>query len=271
MKIEVHLQGGLRKIIDITPGATVGATIGTNVYNSDGTLFVPSTGGGSQPVAVTSWELILNIPPNVVALAETTTTGLYVVTGAGTSVTRTIAAVSGQTTVSNGSGVSGNPTVGLADVADAGGGVLQKTAFDSKGRRTGSSSATTDDLTEGASNLYFSEGRVYESLKDTLVQGANVTITSDDIDSTITISATGGGGGGGGVDTVTGTGGITVNNTDPSNPIVALGSTAQNVIANAVVPTTAPVDGDILEFDVSSSGWVPKKNPRELLIDGGNF
>ena len=270
MKIEVHLQGGLRKIIDITPGATVGAVVGVNLRNPDGTLWVPPSSGGQPPVSVTSWELILNIPPNVVALANTNTTGLYTITGPGTSTTRALAAVAGETTVANGDGVSGNPTVGLADVADAGGGVLQKTAFDSKGRRTGSSSATTDDLTEGASNLYFSEGRVYESLKDTLVQGANVTITSDDIDSTITISATGGGGGGG-VDTVTGTGGITVNNTDPSNPIVALGSTAQNVIANAVVPTTAPVDGDILEFDVSSSGWVPKKNPRELLIDGGNF
>ena len=266
MKIEVRLLGGLTKVIELDPRATWGATIGTNVFNADGTLFVPAT-GDSTGIPITAWSLILDIPANVTALAETSTTGLYVVTGAGTSVTRTIAAVSGQTTVSNGSGVSGNPTVGLADVADAGGGVLQKTAFDSKGRRTGSSSATTDDLTEGASNLYFSEGRVYESLKDTLVQGANVTITSDDIDSTITISATGGGG----VDTVTGTGGITVNNTDPSNPIVALGSTAQSVIANAVVPATAPVDGDILEFDVSSSGWVPKKNPRELLIDGGNF
>ena len=266
MKIEVRMLGGLTKVIELDPRATWGATIGQNVFNADGTLFVPAT-GDSTGIPITAWSLILDIPANVTALAETSTTGLYVVTGAGTSVTRTIAAVSGQTTVSNGSGVSGNPTVGLADVADAGGGVLQKTAFDSKGRRTGSSSATTDDLTEGASNLYFSEGRVYDSLKDTLVQGANVTITSDDIDSTITISATGGGG----VDTVTGTGGITVNNTDPSNPIVALGSTAQSVIANAVVPATAPVDGDILEFDVSSSGWVPKKNPRELLIDGGNF
>ena len=68
MKIEVHLQGGLRKIIDITPGATVGATIGKNVFNADGTLFVPAQTGNTSQLSITSWELILNIPPNVTAL-----------------------------------------------------------------------------------------------------------------------------------------------------------------------------------------------------------
>ena len=127
MKIEVHLQGGLRKIIDITPGATVGATVGVNVRNPDGTLWVPPATGGDKPVSITSWELILNIPPNVAALANTETTGLYAITAAGASATRSIQAAPGETTVSNGDGVAGNPAVGLADVADTGAGALRGT------------------------------------------------------------------------------------------------------------------------------------------------
>ena len=39
----------------------------------------------------------------------------------------------------------------------------------------------------------------------------------------------------------------------------------------AVVPSSTPTDGDILEYDATISSWVPKKDPTELLIDGGNF
>lgn len=142
MKIEVHLQGGLRKIIDITPGATVGATIGTNVFNADGTLYVPPSSGGSSQLSITSWELILNIPPNVTALANTATTGLYAITAAGASATRSIQAAPGETTVSNGDGVAGNPVVGLADVADTGAGALRGITRDAKGRINGTTDAT---------------------------------------------------------------------------------------------------------------------------------
>lgn len=116
MKIEVHLQGGIRRVIDITPGATKGATIGVDVYNVDGTLFVPSTGGSGGQVSISSWELILNIPPNVVALANTATTGIYVVTGSGTSATRSIVAGDGMS-IADGNGVVGNPTVSHADTS----------------------------------------------------------------------------------------------------------------------------------------------------------
>lgn len=112
MKIEVHLQGGLRKIIDITPGATVGATVGVNLRNPDGTLWVPPSSGGGG-VSVTAWELILNIPPNVVALGNTSTTGLYVITGPGTSETREVVGTAGDIAVADGDGVSGNPTVSM--------------------------------------------------------------------------------------------------------------------------------------------------------------
>lgn len=56
-------------------------------------------------------------------------------------------------------GPDGVITLGLADVPDEGGGLLQKTQFDAKGRKTGTSAATTDDLPEGADNLYFTTAR----------------------------------------------------------------------------------------------------------------
>lgn len=158
MKIEIVMQGGLRRIVDVDLKATNGATIGVNVFNADGTLWVPPSAGSGQGTTITSWSLILDIPANVSTLAAFSGTGLYAITGAGTSAGRTITAAPGETTVANGNGVAGNPVIGLADVADAGGGSLQKTVFDAKGRRTGTSAATTSDLDEG-SNLYFTNTR----------------------------------------------------------------------------------------------------------------
>lgn len=57
-------------------------------------------------------------------------------------------------------GADGVVTLGLADVPDGGGGTLQKTAFDAKGRKSGTSVATTDDLDEGTGNLYYTDVRV---------------------------------------------------------------------------------------------------------------
>lgn len=53
----------------------------------------------------------------------------------------------------------------------------------------------TDSLPEGATNLYFTDARVYAAVKALLLEGDNVTITADDEAMTLTIAATGGGGG----------------------------------------------------------------------------
>lgn len=47
----------------------------------------------------------------------------------------------------------------LSEITPEAGGTLQKTAFDAKGRRTHEAAATTDDLPEGAANLYFTDER----------------------------------------------------------------------------------------------------------------
>lgn len=74
-----------------TARATLGSVIGTNVQAFDSDLS---------------------------ALAATASTGLYAVTGTGTSAVRTITGTTNQVNVSNGNGVSGNPTLSLPQSID---------------------------------------------------------------------------------------------------------------------------------------------------------
>lgn len=57
--------------------------------------------------------------------------------------------------------------IALATIPDGGAGTLQKTARDAYGRMTDTSAATTDDLTEGATNLYFTDARAVNALETT--------------------------------------------------------------------------------------------------------
>lgn len=163
----VPIARGGEPSIPVEVGATVGATVGVNLRWEDGTLVTREDLAPEPPaegLEVTYWRMIREIPPNVVALAETTTTGLYVITGDGSSATREIQPVAGETTVSNGDGVAGDPAVGLADVSPTAGGTLQRYGFDSKGRRIEEEAADTDDLAEGASNLYFTDERAQDAV-----------------------------------------------------------------------------------------------------------
>ena len=59
-----------------------------------------------------------------------------------------------------------------------------------------SSIGDTDDVSEGVSNLYFTNERVDDRVNGLLVAGSNVTLTYDDTANTLTIDSTGGGGSG---------------------------------------------------------------------------
>jgi len=91
----------------------------------------------------------------------------------------TITGTAGRVTVANGDASAGLPTLDLATVADAGGGALLRFVRDVWGRISGTSAATTTDLTEG-SNLYFTTARVLATVLAGLSTATRAVITAAD-------------------------------------------------------------------------------------------
>lgn len=217
-KVRVPVYNTSAKSVLVDPAATEGAVVGVNLRWPDGTLvtvqdLTPSAAPDPTDPAVTIWRWIREVPANVRALAAASGTGLFAITGTATGAFREIQPTAGRITVSNGSGVAGDPaidlalvadsgegalrgitrdaygrvtgttdatitgtpgeidvangdasagapTISLADVTPAAGGTLRKVEFDAKGRRSEEDDATTDDLSEGATNLYLTNARV---------------------------------------------------------------------------------------------------------------
>lgn len=85
---------------------------------------------------------------DLTALAGLSSTGIIVRTGAGTATVRSIAtASSARITVSNGDGVSGNPTLDLATVSIGSAGVFNKVTADAYGRVTNIQAVSASDIT----------------------------------------------------------------------------------------------------------------------------
>jgi len=120
----------------------------------------PTTPPVTQPEtarpAATVWKLIREIPENIQKLAKLVGTGFTTRGADGEWHQRSIAQGEG-IAVTNGDGVDGDPTIALAELANAGGGSLHQILRDDYGRVAGTSAATTDDLTEGADNQYWKE------------------------------------------------------------------------------------------------------------------
>ncbi len=82
-QVRVALHKRLDRYVPVEPGATRGATIGTNVYNPDGSLFevptvvTPTTdaGAGVGGISMTLWSLIQEIPTPVSDVAALSYTG----------------------------------------------------------------------------------------------------------------------------------------------------------------------------------------------------
>ena len=167
--------------VTVETAATIGATVGVDLRLQDGTIVTKEMLGGqsSGVPQVVYWRTIADVPPNVEALANQSGAGIFVLDGSGNSAVRTIAGTAGQIDVTDGSGVAGDPTIALADVANVAGGAIQLTAFDAKGRATSHNAATTDNLTEGTTNLWFTQARVRSTtlLGLTTVTGGAITST----------------------------------------------------------------------------------------------
>lgn len=217
------------RCITLDPDATEGATFGKNIYAPNGVLVdladLLNGAGDGEEFPFVYWRQLLEVPPNVVALATINTVGIYAITATGASATREIQATIGRTTVANGDGVAGDPVVDLAVVPNSGvGAALVKVTIDTFGRTTGTEAATTDDLAEGAANFYFTNLRAQDAVGAILTDDGNVLLTyaggptinaslSAAVLSALTLATTA-------VQSVQPGTNVTIDNTDPQNPIV---------------------------------------------------
>lgn len=109
---------------------------------------------------------------DLAALEGLTTTGQIVRTGDGTAVTRTLEGVAGNTVVTNGDGVAGNPSVDLASVTDSGTGSFLKLSTDSYGRVTGTTAVVLSDIKTIADSEYVNAAG--DSMTGDLAMGGNL-------------------------------------------------------------------------------------------------
>lgn len=140
--------------------------------------------------------------------------------------------------ITDGDGLAADPTIDLATVTPEEQGQILGLEFDEYGRRTGEREVTTDDLEEGTTNLYYTAERAQDDVAGIMEGDETIDVVYDDTTPSITIGLT---------------------------------PEYKDKIDLAVVSSNTPTDGDILEFNGTSGSWVAKKDPRELLIDGGNF
>jgi len=168
----VIVYGNQSKSVRVEDGATKGAQVGVNLLGPDG--------------ALVKWSDILN--------AATATTGS---SGGSASLTTTDDLDEGafnlyftnQRAQDAVGGILQNTAnitftydstahfirADLTNVTVGSGGILKKYAFDAKGRLSAQSTATTDDLAEGVSNLYFTNQRVASALS----AGPGITLNTD--------------------------------------------------------------------------------------------
>lgn len=90
-------------------------------------------------------------------------------------------------------GTDGVTTFDLADLANSGtGAALVKLTRDAKGRISGTSAATTDDLTEGSANLWFTNERAQDAVGAALVGTGNVPLSYNDTGNAISAALSAG-------------------------------------------------------------------------------
>lgn len=115
---------------------------------------------GSTGLAVTGSPITsagtigLTLGTELQGLSGLAASGLVTRTGAGTYTSRTLAGTAGQTVVTNGDGVAGNPTVSLATVSASAGGTFQKFTTDTFGRVSAVNPVLASDITALVDSTY---------------------------------------------------------------------------------------------------------------------
>ncbi|EKT4441316.1 hypothetical protein [Stenotrophomonas maltophilia] len=157
---KVKLQDNLGRVVNINADATKGAIVGVNLYAADGkTLIDPAQLGGGSGSSSVAWDKVTNVPKNLDAFAKLSGMGYPVLVGPGDWRMRTFRSGGGITVV-NGNGREGDTVVRLEEVGNTEDGqALLKITRDVYGRVTATAAASTNDLPEGGSNLYFTAAR----------------------------------------------------------------------------------------------------------------
>lgn len=128
--------------------------------HSDGTvtgvsLVAPTRGFTITNANGTAGNPTFVLANNLAALEADVTPGYYVITGDGTSTSRTFAAASGQLVITgDAAGTTTNTTYGLATVTQANSGNFVKITLDGFGRVSGNTAVTTTDITTLVDSQY---------------------------------------------------------------------------------------------------------------------
>jgi len=200
---------GLTEAIGDAVAALLVAGSGINLNYNDGanTLTVSSTTTGtvtsvnvSAPASgftitggpiTSSGTFVFTLNNDLLGVENISTTGLAARTAANTWTTRTITGTASNISVTNGDGVSGNPTVNLittAVVADTYGSsnTVPVITVDAYGRIT--NATDTPILIDITAISNFTE-QIQDILGSTIVGGTGITVTYDDISNTVTIAS----------------------------------------------------------------------------------
>lgn len=212
----------------------------------------------------------------------------------------TITGTAQQINVANGNASAGLPTISLADLPDSGiGTALVRITRDVKGRVSGTQAATTDNLTEGTTNLYFTIGRAAAASPVQSVNGKSgvVVLAPGDIGAATAVQ---GAKADSAVQSVVAGTGISVNSTDPRNPIISAtgggsgvssvfgrtgaviaqsgdysaaqvgadpAGTAAGLVAGKYDKTGGPISGPVsVAGDVTATGFVAQGSTAGFLI-----
>jgi hypothetical protein len=165
-------------------------TVWTSLSIGGGTVTSVDISASSGGITITgnpitsSGTINLTLDSDLLALANTTTTGLYTVTGTGTSATRSIQGSTGNIVVTNGDGVSGNPVIDLANIGTPVANSFVKITTDIHGRVTATSAVTTSDITALVDSTYVNVNGDTLTGTLTFIGGATITGIPTPVNST---------------------------------------------------------------------------------------